>query len=131
MPPERSGHGACVYFHAMKQLWIVAVLLLGATLYSQDQVAAAIDSLPSVKSIDQAAIAPDGSQVAYIVEGELSIASVADGASRRLAPNQNEIREITWSRDSHRLAFINDLGGEKPASQLWSISADGSDLVQH
>jgi len=115
----------------MKQVWGLAVLLLCSPLYSQDRVAAAIDSIPSVKSIDQAVIAPDGSQVAYIVGGELFMASVADGASRRLASNQNKIREVTWSIDSHQLAWLNDLPGDKPASQLWSISADGSDLNQH
>jgi dipeptidyl aminopeptidase/acylaminoacyl peptidase len=115
----------------MKQLWIVAVLLLCPALSSQDRVAAAMNSLPSVNLIDQAAVAPDGSQVAYIVDGGLSIASVADGTSRRLAPNQNKVREVTWSTDSRQLAWLNDLPGDRPKSQLWSISVDGSDLERH
>jgi len=115
---------------AMKQLWITVVPMLCAALYAQDRVAAAIDSLPSVKSIDQVAIAPNGAQVAYIVGGELSIASVADGAAHRLAPNQNAIRDVTWSTDSHEFAWLNDVPGDKPASQLWSTSLDGADPVQ-
>jgi len=97
---------------------------------AQDRVAAAIDSLPSVKAIDQIAISPDGSQVAYIVEGELSVASVSDGATHRVAADQKAIREVTWSADSRHIAWLCDLAGEKPASQLWSSSTDGAELTQ-
>jgi dipeptidyl aminopeptidase/acylaminoacyl peptidase len=114
----------------MKQLWIAAVLLFCSSLYSQDRVAAAIDSLPEVKTIDQVAISPDGAQVAYIVAGELSVASIANGEAHRVASSQNATREVTWSADSHYIAWLNDLPGDKPASQLWSASADGSDLTQ-
>ena len=82
---------------------------------AQDRVAAAIDSLPAVKSIDQVAISPDGSQVAYIVGGELFVAAASDGASHRIAPDQNMIREVTWSADSRHLAWLCDLPGEKPS----------------
>jgi dipeptidyl aminopeptidase/acylaminoacyl peptidase len=114
----------------MKELWIAAVLLFCSALYSQDRVAAAIDSLPAVKSIDQLAISPDGSQVAYIVAGELSVATISDGAAHRMAASQNATREVTWSADSHYIAWLNDLPGDKPGSQLWSAAADGSDLRQ-
>ena len=114
----------------MKQLWIAAILLLSTALYSQDRIAAAIDSLPSVKTIDQVAISPDGSRVAYIVGGELSIASIENGETHRIAPSQNATREVTWSADSQHLAWLNDLPGDKPASQLWSTSASGDDLTQ-
>jgi len=116
----------------MRQLLIVAVLLLCAalSLAAQDRVAAAIDSLPVVKTIDQVAISPDGSQVAYIVSGELSVATVADGTTHRVASNQNATREVTWSADSKHLAWLNDSPGDKPASHLWSASWDGSDLMQ-
>ena len=113
---------------AMKQLWVTAVLLLCSALHSQDRVAAAIDSLPSIKSIDQVAISPDGSQVAYIVGGQLSVASIANGETHRIASTQNATREATWSADSHHLAWLNDRPGDQPASQLWSASADGSQL---
>ena len=63
----------CILQPAMRQakLYIVVLLccVLEAPFAAQDRVAAAIDSLPSVKSIDQVAISPDGSQVAYIVGG--------------------------------------------------------------
>ena len=71
----------------MREPKLCVVLLLCCVLEipfaAQDRVAAAIDSLPSVKSIDQVAISPDGSQVAYIVGGELFVATASDGTSHR------------------------------------------------
>jgi dipeptidyl aminopeptidase/acylaminoacyl peptidase len=117
----------------MKHLQLSVILLLCPLALSagaQDRVAAAIDSLPPVKSIDQVAISPDGTQVAYTVGGELSVASVSDGASHRIAADQSTTREVTWSADSRHIAWLTDLPGEKPASQLWSSSTDGSDLTR-
>src|SRR5215467_6849279 len=115
----------------MKQPWIVMILLPCCGLHSaaQDRVATALDSLPSVKSIDQVSISPDGAQVAYIVGGELSVASTVNVVSRRIAPSQSATRNVTWSADSHHLAWLNDISGDKPASQLWSASVDGSELT--
>ena len=48
--------------------------ILSAGVVAQDRVAAAVESLPAIKKIDQVAISPDGTKVAYIVEGELSVA---------------------------------------------------------
>jgi dipeptidyl aminopeptidase/acylaminoacyl peptidase len=113
---------------------LCVVLLLCCALevlsVAQDRVAAAIDSLPSAKSIDQVTISPDGSHVAYIVEGGLFVAAVSDGPSHRIAPDQNTIREVTWSADSRHIAWLCDLPGEKPASQLWSSSADGAQVMR-
>src|SRR5580704_18344470 len=115
----------------MREPKLCVILLLCCALEmasaAQDRVASAIDSLPSVKSIDQVAISPDGSQVAYIVGGELFVAAASDGASHRIAPDQNTIREVTWSADSRHIAWLCDVPGEKPASQLWSSSPDGAD----
>ena len=95
----------------------------------QDRVAAALDSLPSAQRIDQVAISPDGTQVAYIVGGELSIAAISTGATHRIAPNQ-KTRDVTWSADSRRLAWLTDLPGEKPEAQLWTAAADGTSPEQ-
>jgi dipeptidyl aminopeptidase/acylaminoacyl peptidase len=125
-----------VYTHpAMKHLQLGVILLfwfaLSSYAASQDRVAAAIDSLPSVKNIDHVAISPDGTQVAYVVEGAPSVVALSDGTAHRIAPDQNAAREVTWSADSRTIAWLCDLPGEKPASQLWSSAADGSELTQH
>ena len=92
--------------------------------------AAAVDSLPSIKKIDQVAISPDGAQVAYIVDGELSVTTLRDGTSQVIAADQTAARDVTWSADSRHIAWLDDLPGDAPASQLWSASADGSSLVK-
>ncbi len=127
--------GALVYTAApMREAKLCVVLLLCCAVEissaAQDRVAVAIDSLPSVKSIDQVAISPDGSQVDYIVGGELLVAAVSDGASHRIAPDQNTIREVTWSADSRSIAWLRDVPGDKPSSQLWSSSADGAGVTR-
>src|SRR5260370_17732741 len=42
--------------------------------------ASAFDSMPQVKQIDQAAISPDGKQVAYIIGGELTVIPATGGS---------------------------------------------------
>ena len=133
----RRGAG-CVYSIAdMKHAGLslthifLPLILITTAAAAQNGVAAALDSLPSVKKIDQVAISPDGLQVAYIVNGELSVATVADGKSRRIAADESlTARDITWSADSHHIAWLGDLPGDVPASQLWAAAADGGGLVK-
>ncbi len=107
---------------------LVSLIFLTTLAVAQDRVAAALDSLPSIQKIDQVAISPDGAQVAYIADGQLSVAAVPDGTPRRIAPEQKTTRDLTWSADSRRLAWLSDLPGDKPEAQLWTASADGSGL---
>ncbi len=112
------------------------IVLFSLTLFStvavaQGHVAAALDSLPRAKKIDQVAISPDGTHVAYIVEGELSMAEVMGGNVRRIAADQKlTARDVTWSADSRNTAWLADLPGEAPSSQLWAASTDGSRLMK-
>ena len=91
----------------------------------QDRVAAALDSLPAIQKIDQVAISPDGTLVAYVVDGSLSVVPLAGVMGRRISSESQTVRDVTWSADSRRLAWIRDLPDEKPAAQLWTASADG------
>jgi dipeptidyl aminopeptidase/acylaminoacyl peptidase len=94
---------------------------------AQDRVTAALDSLPAVKKVDQVAISPDGTQVAYILEGQLSVTPAAGGNAHDIAtPQKLPVRELTWSADSRHLAWLVDLPGDAPASQLWAASSDGA-----
>jgi dipeptidyl aminopeptidase/acylaminoacyl peptidase len=118
----------------MTRLNLLLTLLLCAfrtSAVAQDRVAAALDSLPTIKKIDQVAISPDGTKVAYIVEGELSVESLAGGEARRIAGDQKlAARDVSWSADSKKIAWLGDLPAEVPAAELLSASADGSDLVK-
>ncbi|MEY2412038.1 MAG: hypothetical protein QOD84_644 [Acidobacteriaceae bacterium] len=109
---------------------LLPVILLTSGAFAQDA-AAILDSLPSIKKIGQVAMSPDSARVAYIVDGQLWVATVADGTPQRIAAQQNPAaRDVSWSADSHHLAWLSDLPGDVPSSQLWSASSDGSSLVK-
>jgi len=106
-------------------------MLLTISTVGQDRAATALDSLPSVKNIDQVAISPDGTQVAYIVDGQLSVATVADATSHQIATGQKlAARDVAWSADSRHITWLADLEGDTPASQLWTALLDGSGLMK-
>jgi len=88
--------------------------------------AAVVDSMPRAKTIQEAAISPDGTRVAYIVQGELAIVSLDNKTSHSIAvEGKPELRDVAWSPDSDQLAFLANVPGEAPASQLWTTPAEG------
>ena len=94
--------------------------------------AAMLDAMPHAKKIDQVALSPDGTQVAYIVAGALTIIPVAGGSSQNIVIEGNlALRDVAWSPDSKHFAFIADLPGDIPAAQLWTASAQGKPPVKH
>ncbi len=123
-------------FHCLVRLCPVLLVIFCASLFAPGETAASragsvLDSLPHAEKIDQVALSPDGSQVAYIAEKKLAITFANGGPSRDVAVEGNlPLREIAWSRDSRRLAFIADLPGDAPAAQVWTITPDGSSLTK-
>jgi dipeptidyl aminopeptidase/acylaminoacyl peptidase len=88
--------------------------------------------MPHAKRIGQVALSPDGTQVAYIVKGELAIIPASGGSSHAIAVEGNlPLRDVAWSADSKRIAFIADLPGDVPAAQIWTAAADGSAPAKH
>ena len=103
------------------------MILLASPAQAQDRVTTALDALPTIKKIDQVAISPDGMQVAYIIDGQISLQPAAGGSARTIAADQKlPARELTWSSDSHHLAWLADLPGDIPAAQLWTAASDGT-----
>jgi dipeptidyl aminopeptidase/acylaminoacyl peptidase len=91
-----------------------------------------LDAMPHAKKIDQVALSPDGTQVAYIMEGELAVVPATGGDAHAIAVEGNlPLREVAWSADSKRLAFIADLPGDVPAAQIWIAAPDGGTLRKH
>jgi dipeptidyl aminopeptidase/acylaminoacyl peptidase len=113
-----------------------ACFLLCAFVLAQEvtssRAAAVLDAMPHAKKIDQVALSLDGSRVAYIVDGNLTVTPVAGGSSQTIAVEGNlALRDVAWSADSKHLAFIADLAGDIPAAQVWTAAADGSHLLKH
>jgi dipeptidyl aminopeptidase/acylaminoacyl peptidase len=93
--------------------------------------ASVLDSMPHAKHIAEAAVSPDGSQVAYIVGGELNIVPSSGGAARNIAvQGKLELRDVAWSPDSKQVVFLADLPGDVPAAQIHTAALDGSAPVK-
>src|SRR5208337_4666068 len=108
-------------------------LLHCVSLWAQDQdparsrAAAVLNSMPHAKKIGQVALSPDGTQVAYIVDGQLTVTPVSGGSLRAISvEGELPLREVTWSADSKQLAFLADLPGDVPVAQVWTVAIDGS-----
>jgi dipeptidyl aminopeptidase/acylaminoacyl peptidase len=87
--------------------------------------------MPHARRIDQVALAPDGAQVAYIVDGELTVIALNGGASHTIAvEGKLPLREVAWSADGKQVAFLADLPGDVPSAQLWTAAVDGGAPVK-
>ena len=111
---------------------LLGALSLSASLGAQHQDAAAsraaavLASMPHATKIDQVAISPDGTRVAYIVEGQLTVTAVSGGSLRAVSlEDKLALREVTWSADGKQLAFLADLQGDIPVAQVWTAAVDG------
>jgi Tol biopolymer transport system component len=73
------------------------------------------------------AVSPDGTQVAYMVEGQdtadIYVTQIATNATRRLTQDAGRNSEPAWSPDGTRLVFVRDSGG---TVDLYTMDADGS-----
>jgi dipeptidyl aminopeptidase/acylaminoacyl peptidase len=93
---------------------------------------AVFDSMPHAKRISEAAISPDGTRVAYIVDHKLTIATSDGGSPQEISVRDNRpLRDVSWSADGKLLAFLADLPGNAPSAQIWTAASDGSALTQH
>jgi dipeptidyl aminopeptidase/acylaminoacyl peptidase len=111
---------------------IVCASILAQAAVAPSRAAAVLDAMPHAKKIDEVALSPDGSRVAYIVEGRLTVVPASGGSSRTIAvAGDLVLRGVAWSSDSKHLAFIADLPGDVPAAQLWTAAADGSSPAKH
>jgi dipeptidyl aminopeptidase/acylaminoacyl peptidase len=115
----------------------IALSLPWISLFTQAQTsapsrgAAVYDSMPHAKTIDEVAISPDGTQLAYVASDELSVTSTSGGPVRTIAvEGKLPIREVSWSADSKQVAFIADLPGDAPSAQVWTAALDGSAPVK-
>jgi len=107
---------------------ILCVLLALPTTLAQtpSRAATVIDAMPQAKAISEAVISPDGTRVAYVLNGRLTVVSLSDSTSHSIeVDGKLELRGAAWSPDSKQLAFLADLATEAPSAQLWTAPADG------
>jgi Tol biopolymer transport system component len=98
---------------------------------ASSRAASVLDSMPHAKKIDQVQLSPDGTQLAYIVDGELKVLVLHGGASHTIAvEGKLPLREVAWSADGSQLAFLADLPGDVPSAQLWTAAVDGGAPVK-
>jgi dipeptidyl aminopeptidase/acylaminoacyl peptidase len=97
---------------------------------SAARAASVIDSMPSVKRIEEATISPDGTKVAYIIAGKLAVAPSGETARPIEVGGKLELRDVSWSRDSRQITFLAELAGDVPAAQVFTAAVDGSAPVK-
>ncbi len=113
-------------------------LLLCSSLFAQQpaspssRAATILDSMPRAKRIVEVALSPDATQVAYIADRKIIVLPSAGGTAQSISVEGNlSLRDVAWSRDGKRLAFVADLPGDVPAAQVWTASPDGTALTKH
>jgi dipeptidyl aminopeptidase/acylaminoacyl peptidase len=113
----------------MRTKWIAAAVALACAGVAQadtdakpagdPRIAAILDSLGKVRTIESVALSPDGKHLAWTVKTNgkpvLEVAD-ADGRNARRITAAKDCSEISaaWAPDSHHLAFLSDCAGKKP-----------------
>jgi dipeptidyl aminopeptidase/acylaminoacyl peptidase len=98
---------------------------------ASSQAAEVLDSMPRAKKIGEVAISPDGTQVAYTVDGSLFVIAASGGSQHPIAiAGDLKLRDVAWSADSRRIVFLADLPGDVPAAQVWTAAPDGSSAAK-
>ncbi len=114
---------------------VAAFALCAAAVVAQDsapapskaRAAEVLASMPQTKRISDVAISPDGTRVAYVVNGKLFVSPVSGGAAVAIPVDGDlPVRDVAWHPDGKRLAFVADEPGEHPVSRLIVAAADGS-----
>ena len=110
----------------------VCFLVLASCAWAQT-IGSMLAELASVKPFEQVAISPDGKRVAYIeeaIENRIDTGNSAiyvqdlGGAPVRIGTGKASEREVVWSPDSSRIAFLSNRE-KKGQMQLYVVAAAG------
>lgn len=113
------------FLRTLAALAMCSVVSIRAHGENSSRAAEVLDSMPHAKNIQQVAISPNGYQVAYIFNGELSLIPSQNGPSQVISiEGKLPVRDVAWSADSKQVVFLADLPGEVPAAQLWTATID-------
>ncbi|HJV71653.1 S41 family peptidase [Ideonella sp.] len=70
-----------------------------------------IESLKLSEGVTEIAPSPDGSEIAFVVRGEVFVASTEFGDTRRITTTPGAERSVSFSPDGRRLLFAGEQGG--------------------
>ncbi|AXC15390.1 peptidase S9, prolyl oligopeptidase active site region [Acidisarcina polymorpha] len=103
----------------MKSLSYLVLGLLVTPLFGQPRPITLQDLVSTGAAGRRAGVlAPDGKHFAVIQQGQLALLPVDGGAAVPLTDTAGAKSEVSWSRDSRKLAFVS--GGD-----IWVVSASG------
>src|SRR4051794_4303492 len=95
------------------------------------------DAMMRITRIDDPQPSPDGTLVAFTAQTvdlanntkpiQIYLVPVAGGAPRRLTDQGTSNTRPRWTRDGKQIVFVSDRNN---GSQIWSMSADGTDPRQ-
>jgi dipeptidyl aminopeptidase/acylaminoacyl peptidase len=87
-----------------------------------------INTLFAAKTFDQAAISPDGKQVAWVENTKggsaIFVSAVGGGTPRRITASGRSESAVAWSADSKQIAFLSDAATPGQA-QVYVVGAAG------
>lgn len=63
------------------------------------------------KNINQMAVAPNGKEIAFIVRGEVFVASVENGTTKRITDTPEQERSVSFSPDGRSLLYASEREG--------------------
>jgi tricorn protease len=98
-------------------LGVVVCVLLSSSLPAQQA--------PVIRDCHYPALSPDGSRVAFSYQGDVWVAEVATGDSRRLTLSDAYDSRPRFSPDGRQLAFVSDRYGN---SDLFTMPAGGGEI---
>ena len=78
---------------------------------SADLRASAIENLNVTRGATQIAVSPDGQEIAFVLRGEIFVASTEFGDTRRITDSPRAERSVSFSPDGKRLLFAGEEGG--------------------
>ena len=80
----------------------------------------AVDRLRLTDRLQELALSPDGTKVAFVVHGEVFAASATDGGeATRISQTPTAESGVTWAPDSRRLVYVSERDG---AAHLYSYT---------
>ena len=80
-----------------------------------DTRAAAVESVTLTKGATEMAVSPNGKEIAFVVRGEVFVASTEFGNTRRITDTSEQERSVSFSPDGRRLVFAGERG------QSWNL----------